>query len=894
MKVVTSILLLFCLLIGISSAAIVVYSSTLQKSYFYMEPISGKVNLTISGENLDQKIKSSRGDEISLENFFEWNGADYTCSPLDCSSGYESLSEEASKTINLPSGEDSYFGIVLEGNNVFLKDLSFDIESDFNGGEERPLAINFFEGTPWKFSNYSETFSSKNWGCYSPSSAAPGPLIRTSKYCELISLKETGAVKIGVVVNMSDSKNLRMSIYPREGGSLLGSNLFNPLNKDGVVIDAEYGTTFSEGEYQVCVSSDEPTNYTLYSETNGNNCGFVYDGNSPSNSTKDYAIFASVAQYEDASLLDSSLFNLKKLASEADDLLETKYSRDCSNKCFLPIKISGVPQNITISNVIVETTISGEDQVNRKIHQLKVIPSKVTFLGILDLELTGFKALNSGNYKITLGDKILSEQNIILLPSPIVTTLNPQDPPAGVPVKFFAGVSFGGDKDSLTYSWDFGDGTKAETKNNTMVHTYAQISNYSLEIQVRAGNLTSEKKFLINTISPKDAINKTLNSKKEILNRVMSDIDLLPEWYGKELKKIAEVDALSGELDRLIRARGNAYTDEDYLKIAKDLYQLDIPTEIFSKKEIAIKLIDSPEEINPSAIASFAGGVNQEYVDEYKQAIINWQALNTDSRISSDTFSLTKSSGVAEVVLRVYDVEVSSKDDYYESYLVINRPTDELYFEGDVSSRKVENSTLIIFNPNETKSFKFYYKDSEPTSFFISPKLSSLVIQETIDTSCNYNQFCEEDLGENSDNCRNDCKPVKEVIVYSILLFVFFIILYTLVHLWYRRNYENHLFQDRRQLYNLLMYISNERVRGTTNSRISRLLKQQGWSGEKVDYAMRKSLGKRTGLPEILPLTKISAYFRDRKSQKNIIATDSQQQIERNINKSRFQQPIRR
>ena len=37
--------------------------------------------------------------------------------------------------------------------------------------------------------------------------------------------------------------------------------------------------------------------------------------------------------------------------------------------------------------------------------------------------------------------------------------------------------------------------------------------------------------------------------------------------------------------------------------------------------------------------------------------------------------------------------------------------------------------------------------------------------------SCNYNLVCEEEYGENSINCRSDCKPVTEAVIYVFLAF---------------------------------------------------------------------------------------------------------------------------
>jgi hypothetical protein len=106
--------------------------------------------------------------------------------------------------------------------------------------------------------------------------------------------------------------------------------------------------------------------------------------------------------------------------------------------------------------------------------------------------------------------------------------------------------------------------------------------------------------------------------------------------------------------------------------------------------------------------------------------------------------------------------------------------------------------------------------------------------------------------------------------------------------MWYKVHYENYLFGgDRKQLFNILMYITNARSRSIRDRKISQELKKQGWSVEKVNYVMKKSRGDRTGLYEIIPVEKIKIYFRNHFAKKKI-ATNTGQQSGRNINKYAF------
>ena len=55
----------------------------------------------------------------------------------------------------------------------------------------------------------------------------------------------------------------------------------------------------------------------------------------------------------------------------------------------------------------------------------------------------------------------------------------------------------------------------------------------------------------------------------------------------------------------------------------------------------------------------------------------------------------------------------------------------------------------------------------------------------------------------------------------------------------------------------------------------------------RVNYVIKKSRGKRVGMPEIIPIGRIAAWVRNRRARRSI--TGAQQQIGRNINKSGFQ-----
>ena len=892
------ILLMACAMSFMVSASVEVHNYSFQTSYFPFEMIAGEINISILGEDFDSLLTSSEGDSMVLGDFLTDNGVMgiATCSPPDCSNDYNVLTGSGDETFSVGS-TPIYAGFELNGTNVAVTGLNFFIESGFHSSIVRPLSIDFFEGEGWLFNEFSDTFADQRWGCYTDSAKETGPIIGTSSYCEMVGISETGAVLVGAKVGGTDNKNLTMVLYPENGGSPLGTCVYNPNSHEGCRIDANLGEVFDEAKYQVCVKAKTATDYTIYQETLGLVCGFVFS-NGPESSIKDYSIFARTAQYSDAGYLSSSDFDFSALATAADNLLVERYGRDCSDTCILPMALSGLPQSLRIANIDLEYTVAGESYKLHEIKNLQSIPASVDFEGILDLGLTGFNISGPGDYSLNLGGEQLFEEEIEQIPAPIITALSPRDPPAGVPVTYYLAVDFNSSNTSLTYKWSFENSTPETTTTNSIVHTFTQIKNYSVIVEVSAGgNLTSKKGFIIGTVSPAEAVNATLTTQRKNLDNIKSQLASFPSWYNEELEELINYTYFNGELTRLERKYNASYDDSDLLEIAADLFSLNFPTSVFVKEEAGFETLTQMSDIDPQIVLDFAGGSSSSDLDVYLDPILRWQTQTIESAVSTKEISVAWLDGSTDAIFRTYSYDVTSYSDD-ESYLIIKKPYRDLFFkkDSDPNARKVgDDNTVIVIDSEENKVFEFYYSSAEETPFFVSPKLSRLVIVEDIDETCNFNLFCEEEFDEDYKTCPSDCKqPTSKLIFYLILVFVFALVLYTLLQIWYKRNYENHLFGDRRELYNILMYIANARARGKQDGVIRKDLGKQGWSQEKLTYVFRKSRGQRTGMVEIIPFGKISAYLMNRKARAKI-ATSPQQQTGRNINKSRFQRrPIRR
>jgi len=868
MKRLVVLTLLLVMAVGFVAASFSITGYSFGGSFSPYENITGTLNISIDSEDFFSKITSSDDEEIFLGTFLDSNFADYTCFPNDCSQNYGSNSPETSKTVAMTEDESSYIGFVLDGVSVSVNSLSFAMSSDFVQSLEIPLSLTFFEGDVWEFTIFSSDYAPKNYGCYNPSSGVAGHLIQNSEYCEVIQIPVTSSIQMGAIVDInSETRDLTMTLYPGEVGFEIDSCTFNPsIDPTGCTIDAAAGTTFNEEIYHVCVSAPVPTSYKIFEETFGETCGFVL-ANGAGNSVIDYGIFAQSAYYEGAvGFLDSSSLDFDSLALHADAYIESRYNRDCSNSCVLPLRLDGVSQNFVMDSISVGYSETGGDVVLDAVSDLDVTPATVDFEGTLDLSKTGFKISETGNYSLYLDGEKLLEEYVTLLSVPFVNSLSPLSVPAGIEVLFTAQISYDGN-DTVDYLWDFGDGTTFVSVNNSVMHTYGAIKNYTVGVTARTtGNLESSSSFVVDAVSPEMAVDTTLVEKNNSLAIFSNELDLLDSWIGSKLRADLDYDSLVTQLTALESRFENYSSEAELINLAEDVYGLDVPVSIGFGLDLNTGLTSNVNSLNPFAVAEIEN-FDLQNAQDYSEAILNWQQVNTNSRISRTDYIVTSSSGSKETAGSSYVIDITSLDDD-SSYIVLGPLSSSVQFKEADYIKTSDGSYVFELGGHEQKMITVYSSSDEALTAFVSPKLSSLVIGSVVDETCNFNNVCESEKGENSKTCRSDCAPTEGIIFFSIAALLFVLVLYILLAWWYERNYESHLFKDRRQLYNLLMFATNARSNNIEEGRIVAALRKQGWSKERIAYVLKKSLGKRTGLPQVILVTWIALYFRRRKARK--------------------------
>lgn len=858
-------LLLLIVSLGLVSANINVENVSLRDRYVTGDVVAGTFILQTSNQDYTSTFSTSEGEELDLGEFILRNGGNYTCNPADCSSGYSASNGEASKEFSvLSTNDERTFGFYLQGEDVDISSISFDIESDFEEEVFVPLTINYFDGGNYFFKEFSNSLSEKDYGCYDESKGEVGPLIRSSSYCEEISLPESDKYFVGVDVELLDDKDLKMTIYTDDDlGFSLDNCEFNPNDEEGCLMNALPGDVFASGVYTICVSGLEETDYKIYTEEEGATCGFSYSNRDEQD--KDYAIFAQFAKYASADSLQLSSVIFEDMVSEANEMLGLKYNNNCSAGCALPIVFSGIQQIINISNLQLDYVSDGEDFVVQDFYDVEEDSAKIDFSGVADISLARFN-VTDGKMAFYVDGTRLFDKEMILLESPVVSSITPRNPPVGVPLNFYASLEKEG-WDNLVYEWDFGDGVEEITYTNEVRHTYSNLTNMTMKVKVSSGNLSTTRSFVISPISPEEAVNYTIDLMRGYLDKIETRLSSFPFWYKDELSDEINLTLYDDELSRLERDLQNAFEEQDYIDIAEKLFAIDFPTTVYVSEEISGPLLTSIEGIDPSPVQVLAGG-SAESLTSYKNPILRWQMENVQSTINHQLVSLRFFSGREEDIMRVYDASITVSESG-ESFIIINKPFADLFFNDGAGERKAGDVAGIITDSGVQNNFEFYYFGSDEASIYVSPKLSRLPIDAVIGV-CNFNYVCQEDLGENPDNCRTDCKPVGSLIFWMIILFLIALIVYTLLQVWYKSKYETYLFKDRKHLFNLLMFISNARAKGFSDEQIREMLKKKGWNNEQISYALKKSRGERTGMYEIVPVEKLFAYYRDFKEKKKV------------------------
>lgn len=836
------------------------------------EFLSGSFALSLLDAPTDLIFYSELG-QITLEQLLINDGKTVGCENTNCSGLYTVIDSGSSllKTTAIPSGVS--YGLLFKGEGVSSSALDMTVSASFAESNKLPFSIAIGNDYRWYFDLASKNLSNFRqitYGCFNPAITLSEGNIDSNGYCEEVNLTDSKEYFLGANISGSGFEEFVFSLV-QDGSELDACS--------ETVEFARYNETVgctltlpekqSSGKYMVCIrtQSEGTSSYKIKKENSGVNCGHYSSGSS----LADYSLFVKVPFYASSTgIIDLGESFSSNSVDSINGYLSSVYNGECSNGCVVPIIFYGNDVALNISSIKSDySSLTGPERSTKlyslirdayRIDVFETISFKsfnwiVDFYGnkSLDVYLEGDGATN----------KLFSKE-IYVKSVPFAARVYPVSAPAGIEGYFYAVVS--GDFSKLI--WNFGDGSSViETNVSFAKHRYANISTeYNLTVTAIGTNSSISKYFTITTVSPENYINETLENKRLKFNKINSEVNGLPILYRDFVRNKLQLDSIQAGLVQIETDRVLALSSEDFLNIINKINLLDVPESISISESKIGSLSFTYMSINPSLLSEIIPG-NYSLFEEYRPLIYGWQLKNINSSVINKKFVVTNEKNEKTELIVTYDINLKSKSED-NSYFIIQRPQSDIHFASGINSFDINGeATYIEIAPKQERTISFFIEGAQDSVMFVSPALDVLSINQEI-SACKIDDVCDRSNGENSDNCRSDCIPVLSTTLMICGLLFVLLVVYTLLQIWYVVKYEKYLFKDRSHVFNLLAFINNSKLNSKSSGDISSALVSSGWSHEQIEYAIKKSEGKNTGMFEILPVQKLIARMEMNKAEK--------------------------
>ncbi|HEA46657.1 MAG TPA: PKD domain-containing protein [Candidatus Pacearchaeota archaeon] len=846
---------------GIYSASFVLGDAnhSLREIYGPSENISGWVNISFTNENTNSILSDTLGNSIELFELINKSinsGYSYSCNPLGCLTDYNAENGETTKTFTLNSGNSTLYGLKFTGNVITVNSVNFDLQSDAPVSCESQIKVDIFDDGEIDYTN-ENIFSGagcsnlKSYGCFDAGASTEEPSINTVPYCQKIELSESPGFEVGAwVQNVSGNLLLKMEVYDLESGVPLASCALPDFSGTGEIsCTIDYPLKESE-EHFVCISAIGGTgNYKIKMNSNPSpGCGF-YGLPPQTNNPAAYGIFAEGKNFDAVGTLSvqNSLPSGNTMGGLVNQYILDNYgSFNCTSGCVVPIRfISGENQNLTISGLSANYEKTSGLLSENKFFDLTETPAKINSgFGKFFLNNGGFSVPSTkGNYTFNLelnSENVFSEK-VSVADVPEIDSLTPISTASGFPTEFSVGIT--SSREVVNYFWDFGDGGIGTTTVNKVTHTYSSIGEYDLLVTaVDNGSFSSSRTFVINVSSPKNLINRTLKSTKENIDRIKTQILSFDLFTQQSIDSALGLDSAESEIERLEELFKNSTNETEYSSIVRDLIIINIPQSVLESESTSSPITFFPDrdDIELGILERITGETfNSSNENGYLNGVILWNQENIDSKIDFKEISGEFKTSV-EPIVRIFEFEVDEKKDIGGSYFLIMPKLEGLMFGGGVSSN--EEGGFVYVDLSGVRNGKVSFSTTEDVDFlnlpaFISPGFSRLSVLDILPP-------------EDKEDSR-----LTIFILSIVLLVVIAGIVYVILRSWYKKKYEDYLFKNKNDLYNIVNYVHNAKKKGLGGKEIGDHLKKAKWSSEQIKYVMKRYVRKGTMMMDI-PVSK--------------------------------------
>ena len=832
--------------------------------------LKGWINISLANEDSDIELRDSEGNSIIIGDVLGKGNYSYNCSPKDCGEGYESVSSSTNKIISLSKDDSIKLGFLFNEDLLNLDNISFRIRSDAPPACQNQLSVDFLSNNQDILVNYQtneeECESLEDNGCYVniPEKNKEYMLVRTpKKYCQRISFQPAPAYKVGSWFKGESIAEINFKIYDIEGNEIEGAECqIEEIYTTGVYscLIEEFSLA-QEKDYYLCLNTQaEEDNLSIRGYNWDQGCGFYWqEGEFPANETATYYMFSKGLKFDNPG--DFSINKGDYELNEVEDYISEKYSDDlkCSGKqCIVPLKItSHVEQNIEIDNIYLRYTTAQGPVVQTRIHELEESPGKISFdfqkIQLIDTDFSLPDEKENITYRFYIGGEEIIEEEIKIGELPKIKEVSPSYTVSAYSTTFNAEISSEGSV--LSYNWDFGDGNTLQTDYPNAEHIYNSTGTYELKLSINGiEGLIDEKKFNIKVNSAVNMTGQKIDSLQKKIEELKSDLNKLSGYDKIKLEDLLNLDEKESEIRSLQREYASAVTEKEYNAIAAKVQEFVLPDSIVKTRE-SEELVFYPleENININAVAEISSQENISDEQEYIDGLMGWIVENMNISVSFREYVISDK-GEPFDSLKIFRIKTTETNPMSTSpYLIIQKNDFELaqnygeFEEGGYIYIKLERSE------NE-----FEFSTQEEINFaeipiFVSPELSRIPIGE--------------------DNVTEPTES-KGKWTFFILIIIFLMIaalvVYIVLQEWYKKKYEKYLFGSKNELYNLLVYIHNSKIKGLKDDEIEKKLGQAGWNSEQLRYAIRKYHGKRTGMIEI-PIDKILRLFKKDDPRKKVV-----------------------
>ncbi|MBI2632487.1 PKD domain-containing protein [Candidatus Pacearchaeota archaeon] len=859
----------------IISASFVYKNNSLETKYVGGEAIRGNIELRFIDEPAGSLLTSNFEGAVELIDLLKSSGfeenKDYNCSIRNCAVGYKTKSSV--QTLPLNMGDNTSIGFRITGKNVEIDSARLNIETNGAASCTRPYIISVLGNneTSLQTNKYKDvSCGTKARGCFDSSLGNyDSATITSDAYCEKIKIPIGPAYRVGGKIKNSTIGygKLKIEMFDESWESLGKCDLprHNMSNIEELNCIIEYAPVTSKDVF-VCVGLESGTsaNYEINSEQTGNICGTTGVGSEQLN--RDYDLFAESLQFDSIGMeINESLYSVlysESLALSIDSFIADKYERNCAQGCIIPFMISsGSTQNMNFNNVEIKYRDTGALLKNNQIYLLERELSNINSGYLkLNIEKANFfiPALSRENsLQVFLAGRTILPRTLTINITPgFAFDIQPKFILPGIDTLFNAITS-----QNITKSeWDFGDGNNEETQGKSLKHRYLAEGSYDIKVSLtRKDNVKVSKNFTVIVGNSSGAIKIISKNYEERIANLSKQIESYDSWIALELRKKINVSEINESINKAKEEAESLESNKS--EIVEKLAQMEVPKSIVINKRGSLPIDVGYDSLDSSYIVTLSKkDLNGEDKDKLKEQIIGWLENNYNVDIEFKTISSFQED--VKPLFTTFKVKITNKKQQdNEAYLILGRPKDEIVFKENYGQIEVEgesgSATAIPVKDSEEIDFLLPEEvEIEEVGAYIAPDISKLSV--------------EEDIGKIEPNPRP-----KIAFYWYIFLILGFFIIYIVLQEWYKRRYENYLFKNKDDLYNVINFIFNQRIIKMSDNEIRRRLLGTGWKGEQLNYAFKKIDGKRTGMLEI-PIFK---FLENRKVREEIAKRQQKKEI---------------